>query len=568
MNDLRIASAVTMIVSDVGLSNIPTAAAPVSGWSDDLAAVLVSTNTGSPIFNAPVPVRQAVAEAGTLQHTQLIAQTGDVDQQGASGSQSLLYSGGPVRVHAGRDVRDLNLIAQNLTPADVTSVVAGRDIRYSIQRAPFGSIAANAGQITVDGPGFVQLQAGRDINFQNSAGVTTRGSLVNGALPGSGASISLLAGLNGIAPDYAAFAQKYLLDTDNHSAALLDFVALVDGPRPASLADARARFGELDVELQQLFLQQVLLVELRTSGRNAASADPALRDDYSAGFAALETLFPGANPDREAGETNPFEGDVALYFSRVYTLAGGDISLLAPGGEVNAGLSTPPSSFGVPKAPSQLGIVAQSSGSIGVLTYADLQVNESRVFAADGGDILVWSTGGDIDAGRGAKTAVSAPPPIITIDENGRLSVSFPAALTGSGIQTLATSFGAKPGNVDLFAPRGVVNAGDAGIVAGNLTIGATAVLGADNIKVSGVSVGVAVDAGGLGASLQGVSSQASSASSSAMDTAGSSERDNQPASSVAEDALTWLEVFVLGFGEETCKPDDEECLKRERQKQ
>jgi filamentous hemagglutinin family protein len=568
MNDLRIASGVSMIVSDVGLESLPNAAAPVSGWSEDLTAVLASTNTGSPTFNAPVPIRQAAAEAGTLRPTQLIAQTGDVDQQGAAGALSLLYSGGPVLVHAGRDVRDLSVIAQNLTAADVTRVSAGRDIRYGIQRAPFGTIATNSGQITVDGPGYVMLQAGRDINFQNSAGVTTRGSLINSTLPATGASISLLTGLNGIAPHYAAFAQKYLEDTDTHGADLLDFLTAIDGARPADLTAARARFSQLDPDLQQYFLQQVLLMELRTSGRNAASTDPDLKDDYTAGFDALETLFPGANPDREAGEINPYAGDVALYFSRVYTLAGGDISMLAPGGGVNAGLSTPPSAFGVPKAPSQLGIVAQSRGSIGVMAYGDLQVNESRVFAADGGNILVWSTGGDIDAGRGAKTAVSAPPPIITIDENGRLSVSFPAALTGSGIQTLATSVGVKPGNVDLFAPRGIVNAGDAGIVAGNLTIGATAVLGADNIKVSGVSVGVAVDAGGLGASLQGVSSQASSASSSAMDTAGSSERDDQPASSVAEDAMTWLEVFVLGFGEETCKPDDEECLKRERQKQ
>jgi hypothetical protein len=513
-------------------------------------------------------VRQAAAEAGTLRHSQLIAQTGDVDQQGAGGALSLLYSGGPVRVFAGRDVRDLNMIAQNLTPSDVTSVEAGRDIRYSILRAPFGSIDTNGGQITVDGPGFAMLQAGRDINFQNSAGVTTRGSLVNGALPAAGASIGLLAGLNGIEPDYAAFEQKYLRDSDIHGAALMDFLAGVDGARPADLAAARTRFDALNPALKQRFLQQILLVEMRTSGRKAASADPELHDDYSAGFTALETLFPGANPDKEAGETNPFAGDIALYFSRVYTLAGGDISLLAPGGEVNAGLSTPPSAFGVPKAPSQLGIVAQSRGSIGVLTYTDLQVNESRVFAADGGDILVWSTDGDIDAGRGAKTAVSAPPPVITIDENGQLTVSFPAALTGSGIQTLASSLGVKPGNVDLFAPRGVVNAGDAGIVAGNLTIGATAVLGADNIKVSGVAVGVPVDAGGLGASLQGVSSQASSASSSAVDTAGSTESNKQPASSVAEDAMTWLEVFVLGFGEETCKPDDDECLKRERLKQ
>jgi hypothetical protein len=131
----------------------------------------------------------------------------------------------------------------------------------------------------------------------------------------------------------------------------------------------------------------------------------------------------------------------------------------------------------------------------------------------------------------------------------------------------LATSAGRKPGDVDLFAPRGVVNAGDAGIVAGNLTIGATAVLGRDNIQVSGVSVGVPVDSGGLGASLAGASSVASSASNAAAMAVDSSGTQEEKAP-IASDALSWLDVFVTGLGEENCKPDDLECLKRQKAKE
>jgi hypothetical protein len=171
----------------------------------------------------------------------------------------------------------------------------------------------------------------------------------------------------------------------------------------------------------------------------------------------------------------------------------------------------------------------------------------------------VWATEGDIDAGRGAKTAISAPPPTVTIDPNGRTRVVFPAALTGSGIQTLATSPGTEPGDVDLFAPRGVVNAGDAGIVAGNLTIAATAVLGADNIQVSGVSVGVPVDTGGMAAALTGVSAVASSATSAAEDTVGATRQAQESSTPLADSALGFLEVFVTGFGEE-CDPEDEDC--------
>jgi hypothetical protein len=33
----------------------------------------------------------------------------------------------------------------------------------------------------------------------------------------------------------------------------------------------------------------------------------------------------------------------------------------------------------------------------------------------------------------------------------------------------------------------------------------------------------------------------------------------------LAETALNWLEVFVVGLGEDVCRPDDLECLRRQR---
>jgi filamentous hemagglutinin len=261
---------------------------------------------------------------------------------------------------------------------------------------------------------------------------------------------------------------------------------------------------------------------------------------------------------------NAYRGDLNLYFSRVYTEAGGDIRLLAPGGEVNAGLATPPAAFGIQKPAEQLGIVTRNVGNIDILTYDDLQVNESRVFAVNGSDIMVWSTNGDIDAGRGAKTAISAPSPVITFDRDGHANVTYSAALAGSGIQTRIATPAQRRGDVVLAAPRGIVNAGDAGIVAGNLTIAATAVVGADNISFSGVSVGVPVDTGGLGASLAGVSAAASSAASAATGSVEAGEK--QPEASAAEAALSWLDVFVTGFGEENCRADDQECLRRAQQ--
>jgi hypothetical protein len=284
--------------------------------------------------------------------------------------------------------------------------------------------------------------------------------------------------------------------------------------------------------------------------------------DYSGAFAAISALFPGANPNLALKQTNSYDGSIDLYFSRIYTEQGGNITLLAPGGEINVGLALAPTSFGINKAPDQLGIVAQTTGDVDAFSYSDFQVNQSRVFAADGGDILVWSTEGNIDAGRGAKTAISAPALNIVYDSNGQPDVTLRAAIAGSGIQALSGTPGVSPGNVYLFAPHGVVNADDAGIVAGNLTIAATAVLGASNITVSGTSVGVPVTVTGLGATFAGASSTAGATSNVAENfNAANAASGGTP---VADAAISWLDVFVTGLGEENCKPDDIECLKRQ----
>jgi filamentous hemagglutinin len=67
----------------------------------------------------------------------------------------------------------------------------------------------------------------------------------------------------------------------------------------------------------------------------------------------------------------------------------------------------------------------------------------------------------------------------------------------------------------------------------------------------------------GLGAAAAGASSAAGATSNVAesFNTAGTAA-SNTP---LAEAALSYLEVFVTGLGEGNCRPDDVECLKRER---
>lgn len=236
-----------------------------------------------------------------------------------------------------------------------------------------------------------------------------------------------------------------------------------------------------------------------------------------------------------------------MFFSKIHTLDNGNINILAPGGQVNVGLAV---SFAGEKDESELGIVAWREGDINVMVRDDFSVNTSRAFVLDGGDILVWSSEGNIDAGRGAKTALSIPPVEPTYDKNGNLTSEPPAIISGSGIRTAANSAGRTPGDVFLFAPKGVVDAGEAGIGGKNVFIAATAVLGAQNIQVSGVGTGVPVAASGsVAAGLTGTSNLNAGVSQMAESSVNNGVgKDN--GNSIAKAILGMLSVELLGFGD------------------
>ena len=260
--------------------------------------------------------------------------------------------------------------------------------------------------------------------------------------------------------------------------------------------------------------------------------------DYAIGWDAIKQSFPG----------NGYSGDLNLYLSKIKTEDGGDIRLFVPGGMLNVGVAN--ASSGQTKEASELGIVAQDLGRISIFVSGDVLVNQSRVFTLKGGDILVWSSGGSIDAGRGAKSAVSAPAPTVTINPDGTFKFNYAGAVAGSGIRIINTDPSIVPGRVDLVAPKGSVNAGDAGIgSAGTLNIAAVSVTGADNIQVSGTSTGVpTTDVGSLSVGFAGQADASSNAAKGVQESLAESAGENS-ATPQADRALAYLEVMIQGFG-------------------
>ncbi|HTY48690.1 MAG TPA: filamentous hemagglutinin family protein [Steroidobacteraceae bacterium] len=467
-------------------------------------------------------------------------------------------------IESGRDIVDLTYTGQNLSPTDTTLIYAGRNFSDPIQFGVGGVPEQSYEAVTVGGPGALDIIAGGSIDLGFSNGVTTVGNLLNANLPYStGADLTMMAGLGQPADD-SNFLQQIIEPSATYQQQLVAYVEGLNGQSGLSASQADADFLALGTVEQNPFIDDVFFNELNQSGIEATTVANA---GYQRGYAAIEALFPGTPTTVGGTSSNLYAGDLDLTYSQIYTEDGGNISLLAPGGSINVGLANPPaSSASAPKQPYQLGIVAQGSGNVDIYSLGDVNVNSSRIFTLGGGNILIWSQLGSIDAGNGAKTSLSLPPPVITINPStGLPQVTFDAAVAGSGIRTIQSAPDVPAGNVDLIAPVGTVNAGDAGIgAAGNINIAAESVVGASNINFGGTATGVPAAVSNVTASVSGAAT-AGAASTSTQAQADQGSAAQKPAASQSEAALQWLDVFVTGLGEDNCSPSDTECLKKQQ---
>jgi filamentous hemagglutinin len=453
---------------------------------------------------------------------------------------------------AGRDIVNLSYSGQNTSASDVTLISAGRDL------TSVGSAAL--GGIQLGGPGSIDVLTGRNLNFGFGNGLVTLGNLVNANLPTSqGANATLMVGYGTQGADLSGFVTQIIAPSATYQAQLTNYVESFQGTSGLSFTQAESQFANLSVTQQTALVDNVFFNELLLSGRAANSGSGV---GFQQGYNAIDALFPGS---RSSTTASPYAGNLTLTTSRIYTDSGGNISILVPDGEVDVGLANPPSTV-VAKPASSLGIVAQGAGNVDIYTQGDVNVNKSRVFTLGGGNILIWSDEGSIDAGNGSKSSLSVPPPTVSVNQQGVVTLNFAGSLAaGSGIRTIQTSPSIPPGDVDLDAPVGTVNAGDAGIgAAGNINIAAAHVIGVDNINFGGTATGVPSDLSSLGASLSGVAAVAAGATSSSTSAVAEANATKETVP-LAQTALSWLDVFVTGLGEENCKQDDVECLKRQR---
>jgi hypothetical protein len=262
-------------------------------------------------------------------------------------------------------------------------------------------------------------------------------------------------------------------------------------------------------------------------------------------------------------------GDIDTFLSSVQTGGGSAVDLLAPRGDITVGLTTP--------RPGQtIGTVTNAGGAIRSYLDGDFNINQGKVVTAQGGDILIYTSGGNIDAGRGARTSVTTPAPRRVPIVNGEGVITgyrfvLPAGVSGSGIQSVSSDpdgpgpLQAPPaGSVYLFAPAGFVDAGEAGIRSGaDLFIFAQTVLNTANIAAGGsVGGGFNVTAPSQATQLATAGgSPAAGASRAAEEAAAAAAAATRAAAAESAPRPRIFSVEVLGFGERNCRENQRDCF-------
>lgn len=467
-------------------------------------------------------------------------------------------------VEAGRDIRNLHFDGQNIAAGDVTTIRAGRNISFVSE-----SVELHNG-FNIGGPGTMIVQAGGDIDLGRSRGISALGNTANLSLGSeSGGTLIVAAGVadavdhgdvagmfhkspQPLKPDDSvsidewsnAWVSLFADDNAEPLTTLLSRVIVPEGVTADYMNDPYAALASL----HGFDVIGSVYSRLKESP-HGAKIIAATRARYVNRYL---TGGDPANPRKPVGSLN-------MTASSINTKGAGTDLMVLVNGDFNVGKTAFKSVADTGTDVRDSGLFTAQGGGIDILTRGDLNVNESRLMTFAGGDIVIWNDHGNVNAGRGARTAVTASPPQAKYENGVFKGVVFNPPAVGSGIRALTYDpdgpEGPLPeplaGDAYLIVPEGFVDAGEAGIKARKITVAANAVLNSKNISFSVPSVGVPNQAPVSLGSLSGASSMTEATK--MMETVSGATNEGDRATAKAEDKVdrflsTWLDVKFLNF--------------------
>ena len=439
-----------------------------------------------------------------------------------SHAASPIHSGDtvPVEISAGQDIEDLKLFlpkeaqivsengniedvfyyGQNISSSDVSEIVAEKgNILFSIIEN-----STDTGFVQ-SGPGVLLVQAGGYISLGNASdGIQSVGDYLNPALGVKGSDLIILSGYN-----------KEMTPSDIET--FFDTIRTAGTQYSTLMAEGNK--DEADSVLQTVRTQTI---------------EPLLGSPSGS-------------------------GDINMTTSQISTNSGKDNIYIIANGKLDVGKST---FFEKEADRAKTGIFTAAGGAINIFVNGDVNVNESRIMTFEGGDITIWSDSGNINAGIGSKEEVVASPPHevpIQDPQSGDIigyTVEFTPPAVGSGIRAVTYdpygAIGVAPpeGDVYLFAIRGIIDAGEAGISGGKVVLAATQVLNAGNISFTTGSIGVpSVSTATTGIGTLSGSGSAMAGSQLLSNASVIGAANSVSASQMIDDVMAkWLDVKVIDF--------------------
>lgn len=188
--------------------------------------------------------------------------------------------------------------------------------------------------------------------------------------------------------------------------------------------------------------------------------------------AGIISYGPRANPAlakdflRGADLSVSLAGDLTMFSTAIASLNGGDIVVLAQG-SATLGSRQFQGNDSVAR-----GIFTVDASDVTVIARGDIEVSGSRIAAYDGGNVLVRSLEGDVNAGTGGNGAATVEK--IVVNPETRAVLSYAPTIPGSGIlattfpRSLDPSFPSSQntvGNIVVDTPRGDIVASAGGVV-------------------------------------------------------------------------------------------------------